>query len=220
MRFGARIGREAEPLYFAEDAVAAWRTSATGERRGQPVYSSLAIETVLALRLVFHQPLHQTESMLPSIAQAPNVDIAIPGHTTLSRRGPGVTIPPRLARRDEPSHPLVDSIGLKMYGEGEWLAQHHGRRLRRRWRKLHLGLNAATHEIAAAELTPDDVGGVSLLPELLDQIDGDVASMTIDGAYDGEAAYSAVADRHPAVAVVISPRVTVVPSHTTTTQRD
>src|SRR5271166_3373270 len=75
-------------------------------------------------------------------------------------------------------------------------------------------------EIAAAELTPDDVGDVSVLPRLLDQIDGDVASMTADGAYYGETAYSAVADRHPATAVVIPPRTTAVPSHTTTTQRD
>jgi hypothetical protein len=107
-----------------------------------------------------------------------------------------------------------------MYGEGEWLDQQHCLRSRRRWRKLHLGFDAATQEIAAAELTPDDVGDVSVLPELLDQIDGDVASMTADGAYDGEAAYNAVADRHPAAAVVIPPRATAVPSHTTTTQRD
>ena len=44
--------------------------------------------------------------------------------------------------------------------------------------------------------------------------------MTADGAYDGEAAYSAVADRHPVAAVVIPPRATAVPSHATTTQRD
>jgi hypothetical protein len=86
--------------------------------------------------------------------------------------------------------------------------------------EVAIGLDADTQEIVAAELTPDDVGDVSVLPELLGQIDGDVASMTADGAYDGEAAYSAVADRHPAAAVVIPPRSTAVPSHTTTTQRD
>jgi hypothetical protein len=207
-------------VWFTEEAVAAWHAPATGERGGQPVYSSLAIETALALRLVFHQPLRQTEGMLRSIAEALKVDIAIPDHTTLSRRGSGVTILPRLAGRDEPLHLLVDSTGLKMYGEGEWLAQQLGRRLRRRWRKLHIGLDAVTQEIAATELTPDDVGDVSVLPELFDQIDGNVASMTADGAYDGEVAYSAVANRHPAAAVVIPPRVTGVASHTTTTQRD
>jgi len=123
-----------------------------------------------------------------------------------------VTILPKLAARDEPLHLLVDSTGLKMDGEGEWLDQTHGLRSRRRWRKLHLGLDADTQEIVAAELTPDDVGDVSVLPELLDQIDADVASMTADGGYDGEAAYNAVGERHPTAAVVIPPRATAIPS--------
>ena len=69
-------------------------------------------------------------------------------------------------------------------------------------------------------MTPDDVGDVSVLPELLDQVGADISSMTADGACDGEAAYSAVADRHPAAAVVSPPRATAVPSHATTTPRD
>jgi transposase len=85
---------------------------------------------------------------------------------------------------------------------------------------LHLGVDADTHEIAAVELTPDDVGDVSEVPELLDQIDGEVASLTADGAYDGEAVYDAVAERHPEATVIIPPRATAIPSETTTTQRD
>jgi hypothetical protein len=73
----------------------------------------------------------------------------------LSRRGGGVTILPKLTGCNEPLHLLIDSTGLKMYGEGEWLDQQHGLRSRRRWRKLNLGFDAATQEIAAAELTPD-----------------------------------------------------------------
>jgi transposase len=90
----------------------------------------------------------------------------------------------------------------------------------RRWRKLHLGVDAGTHEIVAVELTPDDVGDVSELPGLLDQIDAEVASLTADGAYDGEAVYDAVADRHPGAEVIIPPRATAVPNEITTTQRD
>jgi hypothetical protein len=118
------------------------------------------------------------------------------------------------------------TTGLKIFGEGEWLDQKHGIRSRRRWRwrwrwrKLHLGINAVTHEVVASELTPDDVGDVSEIPDLLDQIDVDVASLTADGAYDGEAVYDAVAERHPKAAVVIPPRSTAVSSGTTTTQRD
>ena len=203
-----------------EDAVAAWHAPASGRRGGQPIYSATAIETGLALRLVFHQSLRQTEGLLRSIADVLDIDLAIPDHTTLSRRGGGLTILPKTIGREEPLHLLVDSTGLKIYGEGEWLDQKRGIRSPRRWRKLHLGVDAGTHEIVAVELTPDDVGDVSELSGLLDQIDANVASLTADGAYDGDAAYDAVADRYPGAEVIIPPRATAVPNEITTTQRD
>ena len=55
-------------VWFTEEAVAAWHAPATGKRGGQPIYSATAIETGLALRLVFHQSLRQTEGLLRSIA--------------------------------------------------------------------------------------------------------------------------------------------------------
>jgi hypothetical protein len=66
---------------------------------------------------VFHQPLRQTEGLLRSIAALLDIDIAIPDHTTLSRRGGGLTILPKSIHRDEPLHLLLDSTGLKIYGE-------------------------------------------------------------------------------------------------------
>ena len=208
-------------MWFSEEAVAAaWHAPATGERGGQPIYSAIAIETGLALRLVFHQPLRQTECLLRSIADVLRIDITIPDHATLSRRGVGLTILPKCVDRSEPAHLLVDSTGLKICGEGEWLDQKHGLRSRRRWRKLHLGIDAVTHEIVASELTPDDVDDVSEIPALLHQIDAKVASLTADGACDGDAVCDAVAERHPEAAVLIPPRATAVPNQTTTMQRD
>ncbi len=113
---------------------------------------------------------------------------------------------PKRIERNEPLHLLVDSTGVKIYGEGEWLDQKHGIRSRRRWRTLHLAVDADTHEIAAVELTPDDIGDVSAVADLLDQIEDPVGSMTGDGAYDGQAVYDAVAKRQPGAAVII-PRV-------------
>jgi hypothetical protein len=62
----------------------------------------------------------------------------------------------------------------KIWGRsGGGLDGHHRRR-----RKLHPGDDADTHEMVAVELTPEDVGDVPELPDLLDKIDADVASMT------------------------------------------
>ena len=70
------------------------------------------------------------------------------------------------------------------------------------------------------ELTADDVGHVVELPNLLDQVDTDVGSMTADGAYDGQVVYDAVAERHPEASVIAPPRITAVASETTASQRD
>ena len=194
----------------AGDQRAGWPATLFGDRHRDRPGTSLGVP----------QPLRQTEGLLRSIADVLGVDISIPDHTPLSRRGGGLTILLKRLDHAEPLHLLVDSTGLKIYGEGEWLDQKHGIRSRQRRRKLHLGIDALTHEIVASEMTPDDVGDVSGTPALLDQIDAEIASMTADGAYDGEAVYDAVAQRHPEAAVIVPPRAKAVPNESTTTQRD
>jgi hypothetical protein len=76
-----------------------------------------------------------------------------------------------------------------------------------------------THEIVAVELTLDDVGDIAALPNLLDQIDADVASLTADGAYDAQFVYDAVVERHPEASVIVPPRITAVSSKMTASQR-
>ena len=85
--------------YLIEEDLAA---GAAGARGGQPIYSSIAIETGGALRLVFHQPLRQTEGLLRSIADVLGISIAIPDHTALGRGGGGLTILPKHIDRAEP----------------------------------------------------------------------------------------------------------------------
>jgi hypothetical protein len=214
----ALVRRGALRAWFADEAVAEWRAPATGRRGGQPIYSALAIETALTIRLVFHQPLWQTEGLPRSIADV--LDIAIPDHTTLSRRGVGLIVLPRDIHRAEPLHLVVDSTGLKIYGEGEGPDAKRSSRSRRRWRKAHIGINAETHDVVVAELTPDDLGDVSAVPNLLEQIDSRVASLTADGAYGVEAVYDAVTGRHAGAAVIIAPRATAVANEVALSQRD
>src|SRR6202035_69137 len=122
--------------------------------------------------------------------------------------------------RDEPLLLLIDSTGLKMYGKGEWLKEKHGKRSRRRWRKLHLAIDANSHEIVAVELTTDEVGDVTAVPDLLDQIDDSVASVTGDGAYDAAVVHDEIMRRHPEADVIIPPRSTAVMTESGTTRRD
>ena len=87
----------------------------------------------------------------------------------------------------------------------------------------HLGVDAETGQIVASALTSKEADDGAQTGALLDQITDPVASFTGDGAYDQDAVYAAVAERHPDAAVIVPPRSTAVPggtAETAPTQRD
>src|SRR3954447_24704967 len=206
-------------VWFTEEAIAAWRAEPRTTRGGQPWYSPLAILTALTLRAVFRLALRQTEGLIGSILRLLGLDLAVPDHTTLSRRAATLEVPrPRPAAGGGPVHLLVDSTGLKLGGPGEWLVEKHGTKTRRAWRKLHLGVDAETGRIEAVQLTGHETDDGSRVGPLLDQVEGAVASLTGDGAYDRADVYGAVAERHLAAAVVVPPRKDAVPSEAAETE--
>ncbi|KZN54681.1 transposase, partial [Pseudoalteromonas luteoviolacea] len=62
---------------------------------------------------------------------------------------------------------VVDSTGLKVYGNGEWHTRKHRASKRRTWRKLHLAIDAASHDIVSAELSMVNVSDGEVLGDLL-----------------------------------------------------
>src|SRR5215204_5159717 len=210
-------------VWFSAEAIAAWRAEPRSTRGGQPHYSALAITTALTLRAVFRLALRQTEGLIGSILGLLGLDLAVPDHSTLSRRAEALEVPKPCSRSRGPVHLLVDSTGLQLCGPGEWLIEKHGTRRRRSWRKLHIGMDAETGQILATELTTQDVDDGSQVKPLLDQVEGSLASLTGDGAYDQAGIYGTVAKLHPDADVIIPPRSTAVPSdiaENTPTQRD
>src|SRR5215831_17509209 len=134
-------------VWFTDAAIAAWRAEPRTTRGGQPYYSALAIKTALALRALFRLALRQTEGLIGSIIRLLGLDLAIPDHSTLSRRAETLEVV-RPSSSPEPVHLLVDSTGLKLFGAGEWLAEKHGTSRRRSWRKLHIGVDADTGRVS------------------------------------------------------------------------
>lgn len=209
-------------IWFTEQAIAAWQAEPRTTRGGRSHYSSLAIKTALTLRAVFRLALRQTEGLIGSILQLLGLDLAVPDHSTLSRRAETLEVP-RSQSYTGPVHLLVDSTGLRLYGAGEWLVEKYGTQIHRSWRKLHIGVDADTGQILASELTPHDVVDGSQFEPLLDQITSPLASLTGDGAYDQTGVYNTVAKHHPDADVIVPPRLTAVPSETaenTPTQHD
>jgi hypothetical protein len=90
--------------------------------------------TALTLRAVFHLALRQTEGLIGSIIGLLGLTLAVPDHSTLSRRAETLDVPRPCCGIDtggESAHLLVDSTGLKLCGAGEWLVEKHGTKTRR-----------------------------------------------------------------------------------------
>ena len=148
----------------------------------------------VGMRSVFHLTLRATEGFVTSVFELIELEHAVPDYTTICRRSKclKVSLPKKATG---PLHEVLDSTGLKVFGEGEWKVRQHGYTKRRTWRKLHLGVDSATQEIQAVVLSKasrDDAGAV---PDLLDQIGEAVEQLSADGAYDKRKVYTACFER-------------------------
>ena len=196
----ALIGRGNITIWLSRAAIAAWKPEGTRTRGAPPKYSDLAIETALTLRLLVHLPLRQAEGFLTSLFHLMGLDLRSPDHTTLSRRGQHLNLTLRRVPRRAALHLFIDSTGLSMVGEGEWAAAKHGRRGRRGWKKLHLGVDQAGVIVAQA-LTDSAVDDASTGLDLIETIASSARTVTADTAYDTLAFYETANTRGTTVVV-------------------
>jgi IS5 family transposase len=96
---------------------------------------------------------------------------------------------------------VIDSSGLKVFGEGEWKTRQHGYGKRRTWRKLHLGIDEATGEIVAAVVTTNNVSDGEVIEDLLEQVEETIDQVSADGAYDQKGCYKAIRNRGATAAI-------------------
>lgn len=157
------------------------------KRGAQPYYSEKAIETTLLIGKVYHQPLRQTEGMTRSIFKLAEIAVRVPDYSTLSRKGGsiGVEIP---KSSKETVVAIVDSTGLKVYGEGEWKVRRYGYTRHRKWLKLHISVDA-DGEIRAEKLTDNTVTDSDAGVDLLQEQQETITEFSGDGAYDERKIY-------------------------------
>jgi hypothetical protein len=192
-------------MWFDEDVIDEWEHENAATKVGRPfVYSDLAIETLLTLRELFRLPYRQTEGLGRALTKLMGADVAIPHHTSLQKRAGKLEIAIQVAKANGSIDVVVDSTGLKVYGEGEWKVRKHGVGKRRTWRKLHLAVDPATHAIVAETLTEGNEHDAGQVEPLLDQVRADVGTFFGDGAYDQRKVYNTLADR--GIDVIVPPR--------------
>jgi hypothetical protein len=201
----ALVQRGSLTLWLKKDVQLQWYNQQRTGKSGKPrVYSDQAIACVLRLREVYSLPLRATEGMLRSLVALLGIDVKVPCYSTLSRRQTGLNVDLNAAPSAEPLHLVVDSTGLKVFGDGEWKVRQHGTSKRRVWRKVHLAVDEATGSIQAAVTTTNSVGDGQMLPCLLEQIEPPISQVSADGGYDNRSCYEAIAKR--GAKAVIPPR--------------
>ena len=196
----ALVQRGDVALWLSADATDSWRPSPSGRPGGQEKFSDQAIETALTLRLVFRLPLRQAEGCLRSVLSLLGIDLEAPDHTPRSLGAVSASRSSSTTSAKGPIQLVVDSTGLSIVGEGEWVAAKHGGRGPRDWKKLHVGIDRSGVIIAKAltEATGDDA---TIGIDLIDMVDGDLASVTGDAAYDTVAFYDVAGTRGATVVV-------------------
>ena len=202
----ALVKRGSLTVWISEDAIASWSAEKEPGKRGrQQEYSDFAIETTFTLKEVYHLTNRGVEGFLRSLFEIMKITLPVPDHTTLSVRGKNLDI--HLPKKQTSSlYIVVDSTGLKIYGEGEWKTRKHGISKRRTWRKLHLSVNTENGQIEAVALSEAGTADADAVEPMLAEIDQQIDDYGADGAYDKAKVYQKVRDHSPDADIHIPPR--------------
>jgi hypothetical protein len=206
----ALVERGSLTVWFDEESIREqWHPEPNGKRGAPFRYSDIAIQILLMMKGVFHLAYRSLEGFARSLMQLMDLPLPIPDHTQMSRRAQSlqVAIPRRTS--GEPIHVVVDSTGMKIFGEGEWKVRQHGVGKRRTWRKIHFAVDADLKDVIAVEVTTVEWADCEVFGGLLEQIEGQIGQIDGDGAYDTREAYAAGMAR--GAEVVVPPRENAVP---------
>ena len=189
----ALIERGKITLWVEEGLIESWINADKSGKRGRSyTYSDKAIELCLTLKYLYRLPYRATEGWVNSLFELMRIDLRSPSYTQMQRRSKKLNV--KLKRITENKGNLdivVDSTGLKVYGEGEWKVRQHGIGKRRTWKKLHLAMDPLDHEIVSWDLTGNDKSDDQVFPDLLKNIEEEVERSFGDGAYDKKPCYEA-----------------------------
>ena len=201
----ALVQRGSITFWMSDDFEKTWWHTGEKQRGSQFDYSDQAILVMLTVKEVFHLTNRGVEGFVRSLFRMLKINLPVPDHSTLSKRGKDLKV--KLPKKTNQSLNIVmDSTGLKIYGEGEWKVRMHGVSKRRTWRKLHVGANPEDGEIQAVILTENHISDDAVVEVLLEQIEQEIVKFGADGAYDKCKVYDVLNAHSPDVTILIPPR--------------
>ena len=193
----SRVKRGDIFLWFDEVTLSSWYSEPERYKRGRPyIYSDVAIQALLSIREVFYLTYRSLEGLGQSLFSMIGITgLSAPDYTSICKRSKTLDIPIKVYDHRETLHLLIDSTGLKVFGEGEWKVKQHGFSKRRTWRKVHIAVDGSSLQIHAVETTKANVDDAEGAVRLIRKIGKRISSVCGDGAYDKKKVYNELSKR-------------------------
>jgi hypothetical protein len=149
-----------------------------------------------SLRHIFKLALRQLEGFVKSLLLLLKIDLRVPDFSRLSRRMAGALSELSYPSPQESIHFVIDSSGLKVYGEQEWIRTKQGRTYKRKvWRKIHIGVEGKG-VLLASQMTTHKTDDRACFDSLIDKVGSEFITETLaDTGYDSHKAYHQCEDR-------------------------
>ena len=176
------VNRGSINLWLDEKALAAWHATYVKNKIGRTFqFSDDAIKLLATFRYLFKMPLRTTEGFLRSLFFQLKIDLLIPSYSQVCKRMKKIILPSHLQKGIKVTDVVLDTTGLKVFGEGEWKVKKHGTAVRRTSRKLHLAVNADTQEILFSKISKEHSPDTTFISEIIKSRKG-MKNFLLDGA--------------------------------------
>lgn len=190
----ALVERGDVTLWFGRDSLHRWFADRPGTPGRPNTYSDDCILLCLTLRFRFNLTLRASQGFTQGILSLMGLNLPVPDYSRLCRRSKNLQVNNYPGKISGPVDIVVDSTGLKVYGEGEWKMRTHGKAKRRTWRKLHLAVNPDNLEIVAMELTEPNKTDGKTLAALIEDIPR-IGTAYADAAYRYRECFECIASK-------------------------
>jgi hypothetical protein len=164
------------------------RATKRRKKNGHPfVYSNELIKTMCYIRFKFHLSLRETEGFSRSLMEMKNRSVRVPCYTQVCRRMKFLQLPKELLEKKNVTDIVLDTTGLKVYGEGEWRAEKYGGK--KAWKKLHLAMDPHSGKLVLAAMSNEYAHDTTYLDQALERANGKSGKVLIDGIADSGRCY-------------------------------
>ena len=172
-------------IWLSKDVEKGWYYEGEQNPGGEQIYSDSCIEFCLTIKHLFNLGYRQMEGFVKSLLCMSGLDLRIPSYTQVQRRSKHLKVKIKVRKTIKgPIQLVIDSTGLKVYGEGEWKVRKHGWNKHGTWRKLHVASDGIDLEIISLVLTDNKVDDAQGGKEVMEGVDCPIKSIAGDGGYD------------------------------------